>query len=72
MQDVCESCHQVFWYPGAKQPGAFATSSRQEIVRQGGAAISVSNGVASRWTALRSSESIHAQRCALPDIGGEG
>jgi hypothetical protein len=22
MQDVCESCHQVFWYPGAKQPGA--------------------------------------------------
>jgi hypothetical protein len=19
MQDVCESCHQVFWYPGAKQ-----------------------------------------------------
>jgi hypothetical protein len=21
MQDVCESCHQVFWYPGAKQPG---------------------------------------------------
>jgi hypothetical protein len=18
----CESCHQVFWYPGAKQPGA--------------------------------------------------
>ena len=20
MQDVCESCHQVFWYPGAKQP----------------------------------------------------
>jgi hypothetical protein len=22
MQDVCESCHQVFWYPGAKQPGS--------------------------------------------------
>jgi cytochrome c553 len=22
MQDVCENCHQVFWYPGAKQPGA--------------------------------------------------
>jgi hypothetical protein len=22
MQDVCESCHQVFWYPGAKQPSA--------------------------------------------------
>jgi cytochrome c5 len=22
MQDVCESCHQTFWYPGAKQPGA--------------------------------------------------
>jgi hypothetical protein len=22
MQDVCESCHQAFWYPGAKQPGA--------------------------------------------------
>src|SRR5215831_9568911 len=21
MQDVCENCHQVFWYPGAKQPG---------------------------------------------------
>src|SRR5262245_4586686 len=20
MQDVCENCHQVFWYPGAKQP----------------------------------------------------
>jgi cytochrome c5 len=20
MQDVCESCHQMFWYPGAKQP----------------------------------------------------
>jgi len=24
MQDVCESCHQTFWYPGAKQPGAAA------------------------------------------------
>jgi cytochrome c5 len=24
MQDVCESCHQVFWYPGAKQQGAAA------------------------------------------------
>jgi hypothetical protein len=24
MQDICESCHQVFWYPGAKQPGAAA------------------------------------------------
>jgi hypothetical protein len=22
MQDVCESCHQIFWYPGAKQPGS--------------------------------------------------
>ena len=22
MQDACEGCHQVFWYPGAKQPGA--------------------------------------------------
>ena len=22
MQDVCESCHQVFWYPGAIQPDA--------------------------------------------------
>ena len=20
MQDACEGCHQVFWYPGAKQP----------------------------------------------------
>lgn len=20
MQDVCEGCHQAFWYPGAKQP----------------------------------------------------
>ena len=22
MQDVCESCHQTFWYPNAPQPGA--------------------------------------------------
>jgi cytochrome c553 len=28
MQDVCENCHQVFWYPGAKQPGAARRSQQ--------------------------------------------
>lgn len=28
MQDVCESCHQTFWYPGAKQPNAVRIQER--------------------------------------------
>ena len=25
IQDACEGCHQVFWYPGAKQPNPIPT-----------------------------------------------